>query len=55
MWNALPPIDLQLSYESIKIKLTDSVWNSFVQNFDSCYPSSYHFCCLAASVHYQCL
>ena len=32
------PIDLQLSYESIEIKLTDLLWNSFVQNFDSGYP-----------------
>ena len=45
LWNALPPIDLQLSYESIKIKLTALLWNSFVQNFDSNNPCSYHFCC----------
>ena len=45
LWNALPPIDLQLSYESIKIKLTNLFWNSFVQNFDSNNPCSYHFCC----------
>ena len=45
MWNALPPIDLQISYESIKIKLTNLFWNSFVQNFDSSYPCSYQFCC----------
>ena len=52
LWNTPPPIDLQLSYESIKIKLTDLFWNSFVQNFDSNNPCSYHFCCHAASVHY---
>ena len=46
LWNALPPIDLDQSFESIKSTLERLFWNSFVKNFDINDSCSYHYCCL---------
>ena len=35
LWNSLPPIDLDSSYDTIKRKLKDIFWLSFVHKFDS--------------------
>ena len=35
LWNSLPPIDLSLSFTTIKRKLTDIFWNSFLANFNT--------------------
>ena len=45
LWNSLPPIDLDPSYDTIKCKLKDIFWLSFVHNFNSEIPCTYHFCC----------
>ena len=45
LWNSLPPIDLDLSYDAIKRKLKDIFWLSFVHNFNSEFPCTFHFCC----------
>ena len=45
LWNSLPPIDLDSSYDTIKRKLKDIFWLSFVHNFNSEIPCTYHFCC----------
>ena len=45
LWNALPPIDLQLSLNTIKIHLKKFMWSHFLDNFDPDIPCSYHFLC----------
>ena len=45
LWNSLPPIDLDPSYDTIKRKLKDIFWLSFIHNFNSEIPCTYHFCC----------
>ena len=34
LWNTLPPINIDLSYTSIKRFLTDILWKRFLLNFD---------------------
>ena len=34
LWNSLPPLDLSLSYNTIRSKLKDIFWNEFMANFD---------------------
>ena len=45
LWNALPPIDLNLSFMSIKHNLKKKFWNHFVNNFDSNFSCTLHFLC----------
>ena len=45
LWNALPPIDLNPSFMSIKHNLKQLFWNHFVNNFDPNYSCTLHFLC----------
>ena len=45
LWNALPTIDLNLSFMSIKHNLTQFFWNHYVNNFDPNYSCTLHFLC----------
>ena len=45
LWNALPPIDLNLSFLSIKHNLKQFFWNHFVNNFNPNYSCTLHFLC----------
>ncbi len=42
LWNSLPPIDLSLSFNSLKAKLYDHFWSHFLTNFNSTNICSYH-------------
>ena len=46
LWNALPIIDLSLSFSTIKCKLYTFLWNHFLNNFDPHNHCSMHFLCL---------
>ena len=46
LWNSLPPIDLELSYTTIKRKLRDIFWNSFLTNFNPENNCSFYCNCL---------
>ena len=43
--NSLPPIDLSLSITSIKRKLTNIFWNSFLANFNTDNSCTYYYKC----------
>ena len=45
LWNALPPIDLNSSFTSIKLYLKLFIWNHFVSNFDPNNSCTLHFLC----------
>ena len=45
LWNSLPPIDLSLSFYSIKRTLKQFFWDHFVNNFNSCNYCSFHYLC----------
>ncbi len=45
LWNSLPPIDLSLSFTTIKRKLTDIFWNSFSANFNTDNNCTYYYKC----------
>ena len=45
LWNALPPIDLNSSFTSIKLYLKLFFWNHFVSNFDPNNSCTLHFLC----------
>ena len=45
LWNALPPIDLNLSFTSIRHNLKQFFWNHFVKNCDPNYSCTLHFLC----------
>ena len=45
LWNALPPINLDLPIYLIKSQLKSFLWNRFLLNFDSNNYCSYHFLC----------
>ena len=45
LWNALPPIDLDLSINTIKKQLTKFFWVCFTNKFDPSNPCSFHFVC----------
>ena len=45
LWNALPIIDLTLSFSVIKHKLHCFLWNHFIENFDINNHCTYHFLC----------
>ena len=45
LWNSLPPIDLSLSFETIRNQLTDIFWKSFLAKFNPDVSCSYHFSC----------
>ena len=43
LWNALPPIDLNLSPETIKAKIKIHLWSFFLQNFNPDVSCTFHF------------
>lgn len=45
LWNSLPPIDLSLSTDTIKIHLSKYFYTHFLETFDSSNPCTYHFLC----------
>ena len=45
LWNSLPPIDLSVSFTTIKRKLTDIFWNSFLANFSTDNNCTYYYKC----------
>ena len=45
LWNALPVIDLSLSIVTLRKKVKDFLWSTFVHNFDSSNICSFHFLC----------
>ena len=45
LWNSLPPLDLSLSYPSIKLHLKKIFWSHFLTHFDSSVPCTYHVVC----------
>ena len=48
LWNALPPIDLNLSSNTIKAKIKKYLWSFFVENFNQHITCSFHFACPCA-------
>jgi len=51
LWNALPIIDLDQSFQVIKSKLKKYLWNHFVVNFDDSNPCTLHYLCVCSSCH----
>ena len=45
IWNSLPPIDLSLSFLSIKQQIKQYFWNIFLSQFDPSLPCSFHVVC----------
>ena len=45
LWNSLPPLDLNLSISSIKLRIREIFWAKFISNFDPENPCSYHYLC----------
>ena len=45
LWKSLPPINLSLSFTTIKRKLTDIFWNSFLANFNTDNNCTYYYKC----------
>ena len=45
IWNALPPLDLSLSFSELKHQIKEFFWNIFLQRFNPDIPCSYHFIC----------
>ncbi len=48
LWNALPPIDLNLSFHTIKAKINCYLWSFFVENFNPHISCTFHFVCPCA-------
>ena len=49
LWNALPTIDLSLSFRTIKLFLFDFFWKHFINHFQSDISCTYHFLCPCSS------
>ena len=45
LWNALPQIDLSLSFQSVKVKIEEFLWSMFIQRFNPNVPCTFHFVC----------
>ena len=45
LWNALPAIDLNASFQTIKYYLRKALWTHFLTHFDPSVPCSFHFLC----------
>ena len=53
LWNSLPPLDLSLSYNTIRSKLKDIFWNEFMANFDPENNCTYFYSCQCPSCFSQ--
>ena len=51
LWNALPPINLQLPLHAIKTQLINFFRNHFITKFNSTSPCSFHFVCPCCNCH----
>ena len=45
IWNSLPPIDLSLSFLTIKTQLIKILWCNLLSYFDPSHPCSFHVIC----------
>ena len=45
LWNSLPPIDLDLTIETIKRQLTRFFWSHFVHHFNPSNVCTFHYLC----------
>ena len=45
IWNSLPPINISLSYYSIRAYLKTCFWNLFITSFDPSQTCSFHVVC----------
>ena len=45
LWNSLPPIDLNLSFNCTRTKLIDIFWDSFLSRFNAENQCTYYFSC----------
>ena len=51
LWNAIPIIDLNQSFEVIKSKLKMHFWNHFIENFDDNNHCTLHYQCPCSACH----
>ena len=51
LYNAMPVIDLNLSFQVIKQKLESYLWNHFFENFNGNINFTYHVFCPCARCH----
>ena len=51
LWNALPPINVQLPLHAIKTQLINFFRNHFITKFNSTSPCSFHFVCPCCNCH----
>ena len=51
LWNALPGIDLEISYSRIKAILEEFFWNRFLRSFDESNHCTYNICCPCTNCH----
>ena len=49
IWNSLPPLNLDLSYQSLKHSILDLYWDYFVDHYDINIPCSWSKACLCTS------
>ena len=49
LFNSLPLIDLELTYETIKHHLRNHLWDHFIRNFDSHRSCTFHYVCACVS------
>ena len=48
LWNVLPPIDLNLSSDILKLKIRSFLWSFFIKHFNPHIPCTFHFVCPCA-------
>ena len=51
LWNAMPVIELNLSFQVIKQKVKSYLWNHFLRNLNDNINCTYHFLCPCARCH----
>jgi len=51
LWNAMPIMDINLSYITLKHKLKSFLWNHFLTNFNKRNKCTFHFLCPCSTCH----
>lgn len=51
LWNTVPEISLDISYERIKARLEKFFWNKFINTFDENDHCTYNICCPCSNCH----
>ena len=51
LWNAMPIMDINTSYSTLKSKLKSFLWNHFLTNFDESNNCTFHFLCPCRTCH----